>query len=46
MLGFIKDSPQSSRYTELAEQITRTIDFMRAIGINPEQHQEMRITDF
>ncbi|MCC5977773.1 MAG: 3-deoxy-7-phosphoheptulonate synthase class II [Salinarimonas sp.] len=46
MLGFIKDSPQSSRYTELAEQITQTIDFMRAIGINPEQHQEMRITDF
>ncbi len=46
MLGFIKDSPQSSRYAELAEQITQTIDFMRAIGINPEQHQEMRITDF
>ena len=46
MLGFIKDSPQSSRYAELAEQITQTLDFMRAIGINPEQHQEMRITDF
>jgi len=46
MLGFIKDTPQSSRYKELAEQITQTIDFMRAIGINPEQHQEMRITDF
>lgn len=46
MLGFIKDSPQSSRYAELAEQLTQTIDFMRAIGINPEQHQEMRITDF
>jgi 3-deoxy-7-phosphoheptulonate synthase len=46
MLGFIKDTPQSSRYKELAEQITQTLDFMRAIGINPEQHQEMRITDF
>jgi 3-deoxy-7-phosphoheptulonate synthase len=46
MLGFIKDSPQSSRYAELAEQITQTLDFMRAIGINPEQHPEMRITDF
>ncbi len=46
MLGFVKDSPQSSRYSELAEQITQTLDFMRAIGINPEQHQEMRITDF
>jgi 3-deoxy-7-phosphoheptulonate synthase len=46
MLGFIKDTPQSSRYSELAERLTQTIDFMRAIGINPEQHQEMRITDF
>lgn len=46
MLGFIKDSPQSSRYAELAERITETLDFMRAIGINPEMHQEMRITDF
>jgi len=46
MLGFIKDTPQSSRYKELAEQLTQTLDFMRAIGINPEQHQEMRITDF
>jgi 3-deoxy-7-phosphoheptulonate synthase len=46
MLGFIKDTPQSSRYAELAERLTQTIDFMRAIGINPEQHQEMRITDF
>ncbi|TVR09724.1 MAG: 3-deoxy-7-phosphoheptulonate synthase class II [Salinarimonadaceae bacterium] len=46
MLGFVKDSPQASRYAELAERITETIDFMSAIGINPEQHQEMRVTDF
>jgi 3-deoxy-7-phosphoheptulonate synthase len=46
MLGFIKDSPQSSRYSELAERITETLDFMRAIGIDPEVHPEMRITDF
>jgi 3-deoxy-7-phosphoheptulonate synthase len=46
MLGFVKDSPQSGRYTELAEKITETLDFMRAIGIDPEVHPEMRITDF
>jgi len=46
MLGFVKDSPQSSRYRELAERITETLDFMRAIGIDPETHPEMRTTDF
>jgi 3-deoxy-7-phosphoheptulonate synthase len=46
MLGFVKDSPQSSRYHELAERITESLDFMRAIGIDPETHPEMRTTDF
>jgi 3-deoxy-7-phosphoheptulonate synthase len=46
MLGFVKDTPQSSRYREVAERITETLNFMRAIGIDPETHPEMRITDF
>jgi 3-deoxy-7-phosphoheptulonate synthase len=46
MLGLVKDSPQSSRYREIAERITESMDFMRAIGIDPETHPEMRITDF
>jgi 3-deoxy-7-phosphoheptulonate synthase len=46
MLGFVKDSPLSSRYRELADRITETLDFMRAIGIDPETHPEMRTTDF
>ena len=46
MLGFIKDSPQSSRYCELADRITETLGFMRAIGLDPEAHQELRQTDF
>ena len=46
MLGFVKDTPQSSRYREVAERITETMEFMRAIGIDPETHPEMRITDF
>jgi 3-deoxy-7-phosphoheptulonate synthase len=46
MLGFVKDSPQSGRYQELADRITETLGFMRAIGLDPEAHPEMRQTDF
>ncbi len=46
MLGFSKDSAQSSRYRELADRISETLAFMRAIGIDPETHPEMRTTDF
>jgi len=46
MLGFVKDSPQSARYEELANRITEALDFMRACGIDPESHPEMRTTDF
>jgi 3-deoxy-7-phosphoheptulonate synthase len=45
MLGFVKDSPQSERYEKLANQITETLGFMRAIGLDPEHHQELRQTD-
>jgi 3-deoxy-7-phosphoheptulonate synthase len=46
MLGFVKDSPQSHRYNELATRITEALEFMRACGIDPEVHPEMRTTDF
>ncbi|MCB4767973.1 3-deoxy-7-phosphoheptulonate synthase class II [Ancylobacter sp. Lp-2] len=46
MLGFVKDSPQSGRYQALTDRITEALDFMRAIGIDPEVHPEMRSTDF
>ena len=45
MLGFVKDSPQSHRYEELAARITEALEFMRACGIDPEVHPEMRSTD-
>ncbi len=45
MLGFVKDSPQSHRYQELADRITETLAFMRAIGLDAERHQELRATD-
>jgi 3-deoxy-7-phosphoheptulonate synthase len=46
MLGFVKDSPQVERYQELADRITAALAFMRAIGLDPEAHQELRQTDF
>jgi 3-deoxy-7-phosphoheptulonate synthase len=46
MLGFVKDSPQSGRYQELADRITETLGFMRAIGLDAESHPELRATDF
>ena len=46
MLGFVKDSPQSHRYQELADRITETLAFMRAIGLDAESQIEMRQTDF
>ncbi len=46
MLGFVKDSPLSGRYQELADRITESLGFMRAIGLDPEAHPEMRQTDF
>jgi 3-deoxy-7-phosphoheptulonate synthase len=46
MLGFVKESPQSDRYEELATRITEALDFMRACGVNPEAHPELRTTEF
>ncbi|MGE3247638.1 MAG: 3-deoxy-7-phosphoheptulonate synthase class II, partial [Beijerinckiaceae bacterium] len=46
MLGFVADSPQSHRYQELADRITETLGFMRAIGLTPDAHPELKQTDF
>ena len=46
MLGFVSDSPQSDRYEALANRITETIDFMRAVGITSETNFALRETDF
>jgi 3-deoxy-7-phosphoheptulonate synthase len=46
MLGFVKDSPQSRRYKELADRISEALGFMQACGLNLESHPELRATDF
>ncbi|MGN6549558.1 MAG: class II 3-deoxy-7-phosphoheptulonate synthase [Pararhizobium sp.] len=46
MLGFVKDSPQAERYRKLADRISETMDFMKAVGITAENHPALRETDF
>jgi 3-deoxy-7-phosphoheptulonate synthase len=46
MLGFVKDSPQSRRYAELADRISEALGFMQACGLDLESHPELRTTDF
>ena len=46
MLGFLKGSPQSRRYKELADRISDALNFMRACGLDLESHPELRATDF
>ena len=46
MLGFVKDSPQSRRYMQLADRISETLGFMRACGLDPERHPELKTTEF
>ncbi len=45
MLGFVKDSPQSRRYLELADRISDALGFMRACGLDLESHPELRTTE-
>jgi len=46
MLGFVRSSPQSERYQKLADHIGESLSFMRAIGLDPQHHPEMRQTEF
>ena len=46
MLGFISDSPQADRYRALADRISETVEFMRAIGIDAESSAKLRETEF
>jgi 3-deoxy-7-phosphoheptulonate synthase len=46
MLGFVADSPQAAKYEALANRITETMDFMRAVGITSDSNYALRETDF
>jgi 3-deoxy-7-phosphoheptulonate synthase len=42
--NFVDKSPQSERYSVLAEQIDETLSFMSAVGISPENTPQIRET--
>src|SRR5450432_142756 len=45
MLESVKDSPQSKRYTDLADRISQALDFMRACGLNFSFVSSLATTD-
>lgn len=45
-LDFIKDSPLGERYTKMAADIDRALDFMAACGVTGDSVAAMRETDF
>lgn len=45
-LDFVKGSPQSAKFQELAETISQTLDFMLACGLTAETVPQLGGTDF
>ncbi len=45
-MSFVQDSPQGHRYEELANNITESLSFMRAIGISADNTPQLRQTHF
>ena len=45
-LGYVKDSPQSQRYSDLCDKISDAMDFMQACGVTPESTPQMASTEY
>jgi 3-deoxy-7-phosphoheptulonate synthase len=46
MLGFVDRSPQGERYQKLADQISASLRFMQAVGLNAETVPQMSQVEF
>jgi len=46
MLGFVDRSPQGERYEQLADQISKSLDFMKACGVTPDSVPQMAQVEF
>ena len=44
-LEFLKNSPIGEKYSDLAENITKSLGFMRACGVTPQSVPQLRTTD-
>ncbi len=45
-LGYVKDSPQSQRYSDMCDKISDAMDFMQACGVTPESTPQMAATEY
>lgn len=45
-LEFVKDSPATERYSEMAERISEALDFMRACGVSGDAARSLEGVDF
>jgi len=45
-LGYVKDSPQSQRYSDLCDKISDAMDFMQACGVTPQSTPQMASTEY
>ena len=45
-LGFLKDSPATERYQEIADRISDALRFMRACGVTSDNSPQLRSTSF
>jgi len=45
-LGYVKDSPQSQRYSDLCDKISDAMDFMQACGVTPKSTPQMAATEY
>lgn len=45
-LGFVADSAEGARYTDLADRLDETLGFMAACGLTSETTSQIRETDF
>lgn len=46
MLGFVDRSPQGERYEQLADQISKSLDFMKACGVTADSVPQMSQVEF
>ncbi|MEQ3648991.1 3-deoxy-7-phosphoheptulonate synthase class II [Hyphomonas sp.] len=46
MLGFVDRSSQGERYEQLADQISKSLDFMKACGVTPDSVPQMSQVEF
>jgi len=45
-LGFVDDSPQGARYSELTDKISEALTFMEAIGVTPQTNPDLHRVEF